>query len=607
MSDLHRRIFKLYMMELDGRLSDPDQRLELQAHLSTCPSCRADRGLYSQLRAQAEQRWLAAPIPAALESALRGAQRRPRLLWVTLPLRVVLWVAFGLLLLVLVQWVFTYLRPVPAVLPTAGIPPGQATPGVPPPGEVGAPGKTPVEPILHGDPYGRGMWSPEGDYFFVPLLDAPPPGGDRRFTSLHFISAATGEDCPASESFLGHQGSDQNYAWLDNERVLFIDKLGHPFLFTRCQPGSQDLSDRFEEPLLRVARSLPSPEIGTAGPMLLEAPSAYWLLDPVTLQARLLADPLTSSDIDAAYLEERALKDPIPSLMLEDSFAWLPSGHQLSVLQPIEGDLEHSHLVLLDLDTGQVLRSLEIEAYSEGMAPLVEWMDSERPFVWGFGTGGPLLVDLSVDPPLQLHAFPDLFGFDLVYPDEVFSMGAFYSTEDEGFHIVVHVNKPGDTSIYLYHSETGQVEKLDGDRQVMMVLPGDQRMPLVPLQDTPTYDDGYDLVWVDAPERPQTHLQVSGHTPRNYYILASRLLPGSTGMLFGSNQGVSLVDLLSGDTLAFWALTGAEDASFTRLMGSPNGKALIVIAHPGGSTKAEDQGALLYWIALGEPGAYSNP
>lgn len=78
-------------------------------------------------------------------------------------------------------------------------------------------------------------------------------------------------------------------------------------------------------------------------------------------------------------------------------------------------------------------------------------------------------------------------------------------------------------------------------------------------------------------------------------------------MLFGSSQGVSLLDLLSGETLAFWTLTGAEDASSTSLVVAPNGKTLIAMAHPDGTLKEEDQAALLYWIPLDEPGSNSSP
>jgi hypothetical protein len=327
---------------------------------------------------------------------------------------------------------------------------------------------------------------------------------------------------------------------------------------------------------------LAAPEQNPYGPLLLEAASAYWLLDPVTLEAR-------------------PLVDPVPSPELGDSFAQPLSGNQISVLQPVAGKPERSWLVLLDLDSGQVLRSLEIETgWEEGRAPIVEWMGPEQLFVWGFGTTGPLLVDLSVDPPRQVRVLPELLGRDLIYPDQINSMGAFYAPAGDSFHIVAHLNLPEDQSILLYHNETGQVEVLPGDRQVLMIFPGDQRMPLVPWQDPPSYADEYDVLWVDAPGGSQVNLQVSGHTPRNYPNLQTRLLPAGERMLFSSTQGISLVDLTSGETQAFWRLSGAENATLPSLSLAPNGRVLIVTADTNSAEDGQSQGNLLYWLPLEE-------
>jgi hypothetical protein len=247
-----------------------------------------------------------------------------------------------------------------------------------------------------------------------------------------------------------------------------------------------------------------------------------------------------------------------------------------------------------------VTRSVEVLVSEEGQAPIVEWQGSDRAFIWSFGDGGPLLVDLSIDPPRQVRVLPELFSLALVYPDQMSSMGVFYSPANNSYHVVAHINLPEDTSIYLYHGENGQIEQLAGDRPVMMILPGDQRMPLAPVQDTPeqntpTVDDGYDLVWVDRPGQLQAYLQVAGHTPRNYPTLQSRLVPGSTHMLFGSSQGISLVNLSSGEIEAFWQLVGAEEATLPSLSVNPQGHSLITVAHHDDTQK---QSNLLYWISL---------
>jgi hypothetical protein len=179
------------------------------------------------------------------------------------------------------------------------------------------------------------------------------------------------------------------------------------------------------------------------------------------------------------------------------------------------------------------------------------------------------------------------------------SMGAFTAYPDSGYHIVAHVNQPDDKSIYLYHGESGRVEKLAGEHQVMMIFPGEQSMSLVPWQDGSTVEDGYDFVWIDRPEQPQVHLQVTGHTPRNSTYLPSRLLPDGTRMLFGSTQGISLVSLPGGESLAFWLLAGAEEATLPTLDLAPNGRILAAIASLNNSF---DEGSPLYWLSLEERG-----
>ena len=86
------------------------------------------------------------------------------------------------------------------------------------------------------------------------------------------------------------------------------------------------------------------------------------------------------------------------------------------MIQPVAGKPELSRLVVLDLDSGQVLRTMEIEASIEEGTPLVEWLGPERPFIWSMESDGPLMIDLSVDPPQQIRVLPDLFGLNLTLP-----------------------------------------------------------------------------------------------------------------------------------------------------------------------------------------------
>lgn len=570
MSDRHRRVFELQMIEQDGGEISQAQRAELNTHLTTCPTCQANRQIYQRLQAEAGNHWPAASValPKAPKKVRPGAQP-----WQTLILT-----GLVLLLLVILQWIFTNLRLPPAVLPPAGPTPEATTPMNAPGDEAG---KLQLQPLLAGQALGTGSWSPAGDYFFIPLMEAAgSPGSDRRVTRLHFIAANTGQDCPASETFLGAQGS-QNYVWLDAGRLLFIDAKGRSLLFKPCQAGSEDLSERFNGPLVRIAQPPVATSSMAAGPLLLEAATTYWLLDPASLGAHPLADPLPSPD-------------------LTDSIARLPSGRQVSIIQPVSGQPGRSRLVLIDLESGQALRSLEVEASAEGRGPMVEWLGPERPFVWSLSPSGPLMLNLASDPPGQVQVLAGLFGLGLTYPDQMSSMGVVYPTAGENFHIVAHLNLPDDRSIFVFHGEDGKVENLAGDKPVLLVFPGDQYMALVPWQDAPSYEDEYELVWIDEPQKPAAHLQVSGHTPRNIANLQSRLLPGGERILFGSTQGISLVGLPNGETLAFWQLIGAENAVLPSLSLAPDGQTLIVVAHLSLNEEDPTQANQLYWLRLDE-------
>jgi hypothetical protein len=121
LSDTHRRVFTLYLMEQDRLALDAGQRSEMQAHLAACPSCQAYLKLYLGLKAQASQRRRETAPLVDMEKVLGRVQARARLRWMTWSVQVVIWIGLGLLALVLVQWIFTNLRPTPAGVPPSGI------------------------------------------------------------------------------------------------------------------------------------------------------------------------------------------------------------------------------------------------------------------------------------------------------------------------------------------------------------------------------------------------------------------------------------------------------------------------------------------------------
>ncbi len=487
--------------------------------------------------------------------------------WIGQPLRALLWIGLAAVVIFAVQWMITSLKPDQGSVPARGPTPVSGI-------KEDNPRSIQVEPVLSGSPSLLESWSPDGEYFFTELLEPATPGGDRRTSSLHFISKSTGEDCPASQTFLGPQNY-QNTAWLDNQRVLFIDKQGQAVLFSACQPGSEDISSRFGEPLLRAAVPIISSGPAAGGPLLLQGQTAFWVLNPETLDTRPVDGIVPSSD-------------------LTETFARRPGSQQMAVIQQVPGDAGLSRITLVDLNSGEVVQQVEA-AGRNGTDPMhSEWMGPDHLLVWAMDSAGPLMIDFSAEPASQVRVLPELMGLNLAYPDQVFSTGAYYSDSSGAFHIIVYANLAEDQSIYIYHSENNQVEHLVSTQPVLLILPDDQRMPLIRQEDEPIYEEGYQLIWVDAPGKPQGYMPLAGHTPRNSTMLGTRLLPGSQGLLVSSSRGISLAAIPGGETLAFWQLSGAGDASGITMSLSPDGTALIAVAR----MNTMDQGDLVYWLPI---------
>lgn len=103
------------------------------------------------------------------------------------------------------------------------------------------------------------------------------------------------------------------------------------------------------------------------------------------------------------------------------------------------------------------------------------------------------------------------------------------------------------------------------------------------------------MVLIDSGIKPYD-LTVKGHTPRPSDLLTA-MLPGAKQILFSSIQGISLVDLKSGETLRFWRFEDQEKYEDIYSMLSPDGKTVVGFAmakEPGVSYKNQ----AMYWLRL---------
>lgn len=584
MSDIHRITFEVFLRGIDEGRPLEERRAAYERHLESCPDCHFDFALYDKLQAEAALMWPASIHPQrstgqildGIHSHL-GRKRRRHLLFY--PLRIIAWVAFAFLLLVAANWVFSTLRPEPAEAPTPTrefslIASPQSPHQTPQVSDLDFP-KIPLQPLSAGaDISGWRTWSPDGAYFFFTMVEpSEDPRSDRVYSTLNFLNAETGQVCQHSQKILGGYGFTQLH-WLADGRLLFVTESHGVQLFTPCEEQVLSLEERIPESI--YPRQIFGGESDAF--ILLRGETHYWLLDRETLQARPLERPLPGADSF-------------------DRQVWSPSGEQLAFIQSAGSSAgEGNILTIVAVDSGQIIRGIQLPGDSEPGPPVTEWLLEDKLFVWDFSPAGPLLVDLAEEPPKIVPVRDELLGLEIAIPDETAGMGYFADEEAGNFHIAVRTNKPGVDALLIYHSETGEVERWAEDAHYYLLFPNGDFVFLNRLEDEPTYSDEFQLIWVDDPLRPPERLVVEGHTPRNYPDLWPRLLPGGEQLAFGSSQGISLVSIPDGQLLNFWQLE-SQGHPLPSISPSPDGRFIVVIA----SSLNEDlsqPGSALYLIRL---------
>jgi hypothetical protein len=232
-------------------------------------------------------------------------------------------------------------------------------------------------------------------------------------------------------------------------------------------------------------------------------------------------------------------------------------------------------LYLINGDTGQVAGFQGLEFASDQSAPGVEWLTNDELLLH---TDGILaVVDYRSDPPKITDVMKDIFDLDIDYPDDIASMNSTVDSTGESYYLAVHINQPGNQDVYLYQSESGNVQRYHPSADPILFFPNGEWTELPGLRfDTPERDE-FELIWVDSPEKEPRHIVVQGHIPRNYPTLFPRYLPGSSQIAFRSSQGISLVSIPNGEMLKFWQLLDGGGSSDINLRVSPNEDALIAL------------------------------
>ena len=425
--------------------------------------------------------------------------------------------------------------------------------------------RTTVEPVLHATSISVGSWSPDGVYLVFGLATYYGELGDQVEIDLHFLNAETGEICQAVEPIwtagFGSDGLREHHAWLPDGQLLYVSESGEMAAFKPCVDGVEELASRYPVTFSHALSYDPQ-----SGRVLLKNHDSFWLLDGASLETRQVLG-IT----------------PNPSEVHWRGYAWSPGGERLaiSLMSGPEAD-DEATLYIVDGESGEVERSLPLEGASDASLPTIEWLTRDELLIHGNTLN---VMDLHSDPPKMTNLIRDIFLLDIVYPTDISSMDYLPNPGGEGYYLGVRVNHPHNQAVYLYSSETNQVEVFQYDTDTLFFFPGGQWMVLPKWEDTPTYQDEYEMVWMDQPDETQ-RLVAEGHTPRSHPQMFPRYLPSRSQLIFSSSQGISLVSIPDGETVGFWELAGEGYSSY--VIPTPDGEALVVVAGGDG----------LYYISL---------
>ncbi|MGD8402852.1 MAG: hypothetical protein PVJ21_04260 [Anaerolineales bacterium] len=421
--------------------------------------------------------------------------------------------------------------------------------------------RTRVEPILAGNSFSVGSWSPDGSYLVFGEAEYFMGEEEQVTIDLYFLEAKSGNLCQPPESQWNVQKSDglrEHYAWLPDGRFLYVTDSGEMWAYKPCSTETEDLSTRFSTRFTNVP-SFHEP----TGEALLKDRDGLWLLNGNSLETQKI--------------------EGVPTEWHWAWFAWSQDGKRLAaslLMGPDEGD--EAFLFVIDTKTGEIENEMALQNVSDASLPIVEWLTHNELLLQGQSL---TTINFRSNPPITTDLIHDVFLLDIAYPFDLSSMDTWSNSKDDSYVIGLRVNHPHNQGVYLYDSKDGQVKVFEHDTHSIFFFPDGDWIQLPKWENEPSYTDEYEMVWMDQGGNHQ-RLSVEGHIPRSHPQMFPKYLPDLSMLMFNSSQGISLVSIPDGTTTRFWELSGESD--FFSVLPSPNEEALFV--------KADGDG--IYYIPL---------
>jgi WD40 repeat protein len=449
--------------------------------------------------------------------------------------------------------------------------------------------KITIPALLSGGDPQAGTWSLDGNYFYYseqgPINDADP---NQAFNTINFLNAHTGEICPSIQETVNITQTEygsipegiglfERTVWLDDNRLLYINPNGELMAITPCSDSTENLTGTLPDSILSFRSSN---EDGSQ--ILIKGEQAYWLYTPSANQ----------------WLN---LELPVPEAGTDTSFAWSPWEDKLvsTRLEDRQGEL---WIIIERIDTATGIAST---IYEVPASPDIQWMDPKSAGIEWTSKDQLMildsitqmrLIDINSQPVQLTNAFPDLFGIEFPGMGVTISGSEQGTTGGQDYHLFVGTGLVADGHFYLYHAESGLVDIIPFDQSLILIFPNREAVTAQIWVEKPSPKDIYRVIYVDTAIEP-FDLEVKGHTPRPGTWLSTDVLPGAQQVLFSSIQGISLVDLKSGEILHFWGLENQEQYQDFYSMLSPDGKTVIGFALKQDPCEWSKTTAM-YWLRL---------
>lgn len=439
-------------------------------------------------------------------------------------------------------------------------------------------GSSAIPALAVGEDFSPGTWSQDGRYYFYSQQGPmDEPGPDLAYNTLNILDTQTGEICPGLVETLTMNVSAwgaypqgphllQRTFWMADQRLLYLSPEGELLTLTPCSETIEDWTERLPEPVTDFYYHRRNDQTQ----LLLRGESGPWLFTPSTGQS-------VKGDIPAS--------NPYG----ETWFSWSPYEAKL-----VSGRLEEREdwfgIVLEDIDltTGGASLILELPIKKEGLSKdnqhvsiswlakdvlnLGHWLDYSGNYIVR-----DLVVDINDQPEVIADVYPDLFGMEALNVEHVTSWGYNGNSDGQDYYFVVCEGFLPGGQFYLYSSETGVVETYSLDPPKLLVFPNGNFEIAEAVRGNSTSEDSYQVILVGT-DKASYDLQIQGYIPGQTSWSKIESLPVKGQLLIATDQGISLVDLESGETVAFWVLENQAQYDDFLLYLSPDEQRVIVHA-----------------------------